>query len=162
MEDSKDFTQHRNAISKHKENIRRWTRMISDAQKAIEFHENKMLVLQGREYYVYLVYVDSQIKYIGKGKKERYKHAISGASSCPELNRDFFSDKKIEVLFIGEAFLEEEASSMEQELIYSVASNGYVLYNKDKPKTINPHQIFWDLDSDELYDMATFACSNKE
>lgn len=42
------------------------------------------------------------------------------------------------------------------------AINGFVLYNKDKPKTINPCQIFWDSDSDELYDMATFACSNKE
>ena len=52
---------------------------------------SKINEANGNCYYVYIVFVNGVPKYVGKGKGDRFKHPISGASSVPELNRDFFN-----------------------------------------------------------------------
>ena len=42
-----------------------------------------------RIYYVYVCKVDGVPKYVGMGKGGRWKHCVSGKSSCSELNRNF-------------------------------------------------------------------------
>lgn len=79
-------------------------------------------------YYVYQAFVDGELKYIGKGKGKRYLHCLSGASSCPELNRDFHSGKKIEVIKYKEGIPESEAEGLEMLLIDQHKDNG--IYNK--------------------------------
>lgn len=68
-------------------------------------------------YYVYCVFVDGEVRYIGKGKGDRWKHAISGASSVPELNRDHFTGKYIEVRLFSSRMSEQEAFQLEADLI---------------------------------------------
>ena len=75
--------------------------------------------LNKSHYYVYIVLVDGELRYIGKGSGDRWKHSISGASSVPELNRDHFAGKYIEVRTLGERFTEAMAVEVERDLIYS-------------------------------------------
>lgn len=139
--DTKEFVACRNAIAKHKENIRKWERMISEAEKAIVFNENKIKRLEGLEYYVYVVYVDAVPKYVGKGKGGRYKHAVSGMSSCPELNRDYFANKYIEVVYAEKHLTEDKALALEANWIGNFKERArwgrhlYDFYNKDIPTT---------------------------
>ena len=161
-EDTKEFVDCRNAIAKHEQDIRRWQRMIKDANKAIEYQKAKLLSLQGKDYYVYMVFVDGHLRYVGKGKKERYKHAISGASSCPELNRDFFQEKCIEVRIGASGLTEKEALSLEEEYLHSFGYQRDVLYNKNIPSTLGKYQIYYDYGVGIIYHrLSSHACSNK-
>ena len=91
--------------------------------------------LNKSHYYVYIVLVDGELRYIGKGSGDRWKHSISGASSVPELNRDHFAGKYIEVRTLGERFTEAMAVEVERDLIYSAVNLcGYSIYNKVKPQ----------------------------
>lgn len=81
-------------------------------------------------YYVYIVTVDGEIRYVGKGSKDRYKHAVSGASSVPQLNKDFFEGKEIVVYKFCYRETSEEAELAEREYISSLLYDGYDLYNK--------------------------------
>lgn len=77
-------------------------------------------------YYVYGCYVDDVLKYIGKGKGDRWTHCTSGNSTCRELNRDFFLGKRMEVKILYKNLSESDALSLEK-LLLSVGSS---LYNK--------------------------------
>ena len=79
------------------------------------------------KYYVYVATVDGVIRYVGKGSKDRYKHCTSGASSCPELNRDFFAGKEIVVSFIEKDLQENRAEELEQQ---HIRLNRESIYNK--------------------------------
>lgn len=81
-----------------------------------------------RVYYVYTVYVDGVLKYIGRGKGNRIDHCKSGKSSCKELNNDFFQNKNIEVIKVEENLTLEEADQIELDWILSNIDNG--IYNK--------------------------------
>lgn len=83
--------------------------------------------------YVYVVFVDKSLKYIGKGRGDRYKHAVSGISSVMELNRDLFLGKLIEVKIVQNGLTESVATLLERDMIGS-AKDKYDLYNKKLPK----------------------------
>jgi len=91
-------------------------------------------LVEGR-YYVYIVFVEGEVKYIGKGTKERWKHALSGASTVALLNRDFFEGKKIEVKCYKNFIQESEALELEKQLIgnFGYLRNPCSIYNKDLP-----------------------------
>lgn len=132
----KSVTDCNNNIAKHERNIKKWHRMIKDAQSAIQYNKDRIKTLQGLEYYVYVVFVDGKPRYVGKGKKDRYKHAVSGASSCPELNRDYFANKYIEVMFAERFLTEDQALRSEQSWIGQMDSVYFDedrIYNKNIP-----------------------------
>lgn len=76
-------------------------------------------VEQGLRYYVYFCLVDGKMAYIGKGTGDRWKHTISGSSSCRELNRDLFAGKTLTVYRTHDRMSEEEAYTQEEEFIFS-------------------------------------------
>lgn len=84
-------------------------------------------------WYVYAAYVDGVLRYIGKGKGNRYLHCNSGKSSCVELNRDFFAGKTIEVEKVFEDLSDSDASHREALLLQEYHGKG--LYNIQKGKT---------------------------
>lgn len=92
------------------------------------------------ESYVYIVFVDKQVKYIGKGCGNRYKHPTSGTSSVVELNRDLFTGKNIEVRFLLDNATDFMASLLERDLIGSLITK-YELYNKAIPKEFNRIEV---------------------
>jgi hypothetical protein len=105
-----------------------------EMNEKIESLQKRINKLEGNCYYVYLVFVDDDLRYIGKGKGDRYKHAISGASSVAELNRDFFNGCHIEVRLLlgGYDLSEKEALKQEMDALGSNIGDG--LYNKNFPK----------------------------
>ena len=128
----------------------------------IRNEERKKLTLGGCVYYVYIVFVEGSPVYVGKGKGVRYKHAVSGTSSVSELNRDFFQDKYIEVLFVREGMTEPEALSYENEWIGYVQSMssecGYNSYNKTACKNFR----YWDIPVGYFYhNVMVHAIDNK-
>jgi len=86
--------------------------------------------------YIYMVFVDDQLKYIGKGKGSRYKHPNSGASSVVELNRDYFEGRNIVVRFAKKGLSDQAAILLERDLIGSSKRYGR-LYNKQYPIRYN-------------------------
>lgn len=130
----------RNSIAKHEQNIRKWNRMIQDAKSAIEYNNDKIKRLEGLIYYVYVVYVEGHPRYVGKGKANRYRHPVSGISSCPELNKDFFDNKYIEVMYAEKYMTEEKALKEESDWIgrfneaYVSGQTPSPLYNKTIPE----------------------------
>lgn len=89
-------------------------------------------VEQGLRYYVYFCLVDGKMAYIGKGTGDRWKHTISGSSSCRELNRDLFAGKQLTVFRTRDNMSEEEAYTQEEEFIFSFGEFGN-LYNRVLP-----------------------------
>lgn len=79
------------------------------------------------KYYVYGCYVDGKLKYVGMGSRDRYKHCISGKSSCSELNRDFHEGKTLYVDFFQKNMNRVDAMHLENKLILE---NLEALYNK--------------------------------
>ena len=65
-------------------------------------------------YYVYGCFVNGVIRYIGKGKGDRWKHCTSGSSTCRELNKDLFDGKNMEVKLLYEGLSEEYALQIEK------------------------------------------------
>lgn len=84
------------------------------------------------EYYVYVCFVDGDVKYIGMGKGDRYKHCTSGTSSCAELNRDLFTNKEMRVEIKYHSLTRNEAAYKEAEVIAQYDFTQ--LYNKQKGK----------------------------
>lgn len=78
-------------------------------------------------YYLYVCKVDGVVRYIGMGKKDRYKHCTSGKSSCVELNRDFLLGKDVKTEFVKKNLTEAQARALEEEMILA---NKEELYNK--------------------------------
>ena len=101
--------------------------------------------LSGTNFYVYLVYVDGHLKYIGKGSGDRWKHAIRGASSVPELNRDHFAGKYIEVRLCKHKNLTEaQAFKLEADIIYTH------LVTDDKSRGFYSHTTWKDLKTTKM------------
>jgi hypothetical protein len=78
-------------------------------------------------WYVYAAYVEGVLRYVGKGKGNRYKHCNSGKSSCYRLNEDHFSGKSIVVEKIFEDLNEREAVEYESYILNEYKGKG--LYN---------------------------------
>lgn len=140
LEDKNQILKYEAAISGHENSIRKWESMIVKAKEAIHYNRERILDTQGLEYYVYVVFVDAIPMYVGKGKKDRYKHAVSGCSSCVELNKDYFAGKYIEVMFAEKGLSEQSALNLEADWIYQVNSESYScidssyrIYNKQIP-----------------------------
>jgi hypothetical protein len=85
-----------------------------------------------RIYYVYVCKVDGVPKYVGMGKGGRWKHCVSGKSSCSELNRDYHAGKELLVEKVKEGLLQEEAEFLEVRIIDSYPD----LYNKTRIRPI--------------------------
>lgn len=102
-------------------------------------------LVEGR-YYVYIVFVEGEVKYIGKGTKERWKHALGGASTVALLNRDFFEGKKIEVRCFRDFIQEKEALEIEKDLIgiFGYQTQPPRIYNKDLPEPNDFRYVDWD------------------
>ena len=90
---------------------------------------------EDKPYYVYEVCVDGEIRYVGKGSGDRYKHVVSGSSSVPLLNKDFFEGKSIEVFIVADNLTEDSASKIEMDYIGSYQYDSINLYNRTSPKT---------------------------
>lgn len=67
--------------------------------------------------YVYAVKVDGVNRYIRRGVGARYKHPLSGKSSCVQLNRDLFEGKDIQVWVVEDSLSKEDAVKLEKEWI---------------------------------------------
>ena len=121
--------------------------------------KDEKLKLNKKSYYVYVVVVDGEVKYIGKGKGDRYKHAVSGSSSVPEINRDYFKGKLIEVRIVhgNRNLTEQQAISMEADYIGSHTRDIWPskLYNKIYPTKFE----FWDID---LIEWSKLIIDNRE
>ena len=85
-----------------------------------------------KESYVYGCFVDDELKYVGKGKGNRYTHCTSGTSTCVELNRDFFAGRNMKVKKLKENLTDEDAKDIEKLLmsllgdrLYNVAGNKF-------------------------------------
>lgn len=89
-------------------------------------------------YYVYVCKVDGVVKYVGMGKKDRHKHCTSGVSSCPELNRDFFAGRIMEVEIIQKDLSEQDAKNLEAEMIRKDIESLYNRVIKHNP-IVKPH-----------------------
>ena len=154
----------KNSNRKHEEDIRRWQKAIQDSSRIVSDNNGKLKLLEAEgEFYVYVVYVDGFPRYVGKGKKDRYKHAVSGSSSCPELNRDFFQGKYIEVLFVERYMTEKKALAKELDWIGQISScydEGTAdVYNKNVPVKFN----YYDECMEYFYHhWFTHACDNSK
>ena len=80
-----------------------------------------------QKHYVYGCYVDGELKYIGHGVGNRYKHCLGGTSSCGELNRDFYEGRSLVVKKLYEELTKSEAENIEEDLIRKSFDS---LYNK--------------------------------
>ncbi|MNV65814.1 hypothetical protein D3C71_1585350 [compost metagenome] len=135
LEDKNQILKYETAITGHENSIRKWESMIAKAREAIQYNRERILDTQGLEYYVYVVFVDTVPMYVGKGKKDRYKHAVSGCSSCVELNKDYFAGKYIEVMFAEKGLSEQSALNLEADWIYQVSQScDFRIYNKQIPE----------------------------
>ena len=82
------------------------------------------------KYYVYGAYVDGVLKYVGKGYGNRYKHCMSGKSTCEELNAAYRSGCTIDVQLLHGNLSESEAFTKENEEIEKIGIEN--LWNKIK------------------------------
>lgn len=127
------------------------------ALSRLEWCKDQVKLAAGGRYYVYLVFVDGVAMYAGKGKGDRYKHPVSGISSCMELNRDFFQGKYIEVRFIERYKTEQEALQLEKHwigIIRGMTYERFSIYNKCNTPANWDHDIS---NGDLYYSMTQFA-----
>lgn len=101
-------------------------------------------------YYVYVVFVESKLKYIGKGKRDRYLHGISGTSHVFGLNEAYFEGKLMEVGIIKDKMSEEDALVLESQLIIAYGSSEHVALFNSFGNTLN-HETVPSLSEKELY-----------
>lgn len=82
-------------------------------------------------HYLYMVLVEGVPRYIGKGVGNRYKHALSGTSSCLAFNAAFFEGMNIRVYRSDELsnMSQDEATFREKRLI---STFGPMLLNTHK------------------------------
>ena len=94
------------------------------------------------KFYVYVAYgVNNEVLYVGKGKGERYKHCLNGASNCREINQYYFQngcDGSIKVEILNYFNSDEEALSFEKEKIFEMLP----LFNKDHNPSRSTNRIF--------------------
>lgn len=74
-------------------------------------------LLTPKDHYVYLVFVDKYLRYIGKGNGSRFTHAISGTSHVWSLNKAYFTGSMIEVLCYADGLPSDSALNLEDSLI---------------------------------------------
>lgn len=101
-------------------------------------------------YYVYVVFVDGKLKYIGKGKDKRYLHGISGTSRVFGLNEAYFQGKLMEVGILKDKMGEQEALLLETQLIVAYGSSEDVALFNYMNNTLN-HETKPSLSERELY-----------
>jgi hypothetical protein len=100
-------------------------------------------------HYVYEVYVDDVVRYIGSGKGDRYLHGNSGRSSCIELNKDYFEGKVITVSIVKDGITKAKSLQLEKTLIESHPKGA--LYNRFRYKvSLNRSSKFNKINSDEI------------
>lgn len=104
-----------------------------------------------QNYYVYLVFVDSELKYIGKGKGDRYLHGISGTSHVFGLNEAYFQGKLMEVGIVKDKMSEKDALWLESSLINVYGSSEHIALFNYHGNTLN-HETEPSLSEKELYD----------
>lgn len=68
-------------------------------------------------YFVYGVWVDDDLVYVGQGKGDRWKHPTSGISHNKELNKIFFAGEKMTVSFFRQDIPQQDAVKLESCLI---------------------------------------------
>ena len=78
-------------------------------------------------YYVYAAYVDDVLRYVGKGKGNRYLHCNSGKSSCYKLNEDHFQGRDIVVIKVFDNLTNKTATEYETYILNELKDAG--LYN---------------------------------
>ena len=64
--------------------------------------------------YIYYIWQDDKIVYVGRGNRFRYKHANSGRSTCRELNRLHFLGVKFRVTIEEQGLTYEESKRQEK------------------------------------------------
>ena len=79
-----------------------------------------------KEYYVYLCFVDNVLRYIGKGKKDRYKHCTSGHSHVEQLNLAVAEGLDVYVIIYKKNMCDKEASKLEK---FMISKHKGTLYN---------------------------------
>lgn len=130
-------------------------------ESAIRYFLNKLnsnlLTPRDLGSYVYAVYVDSELKYIGKGNGERWKHTISGTSHVKELNRALFSGSLVETVLVKAGMTDSEAFGLESELIESFSR--YDLYNT---RGVCSTSKYCEIDPDTLKKQSTLLASVRE
>lgn len=147
-------------VEKAEYNLALITPKYEKAKARLEWcKEQEKLAVKGR-YYVYIVFVNAKAVYVGKGKNDRYKHAVSGISSCVELNRDFFQGKYIEVRFLEKYLTEDKALDKEEFWIAHLkclaeydyhGQSGWEIYNKCN----TPPKFQFDMCEDYIYHHAS-------
>lgn len=108
--------------------------------------------MEDLHYYVYVVFVEKKLKYIGKGKGKRYEHPTSGCSHVFGLNRDYFESKLIEVGIAKDRLSEPEALKLEYNMILQFGcSDNVALYNTSN-NSFCPFETYPDMTEKDLYE----------
>lgn len=102
------------------------------------------------EHYVYAVFVEKKLKYIGKGKGSRFEHGASGCSHVFGLNECYFEGKLIEVGIVKEHLSDEDACKLELGLIWGLGGAEHIaLYNLRHSPPV--YQTYPNMTEDEFY-----------
>ena len=90
------------------------------------------------EHYVYICKLDDKPIYVGKGVKDRYKHAISGQSSNLKLNEAFFTygKERMSVEILRGGLDNKTAIEVEASTIRALLASGVKLYNTTVPVAV--------------------------
>src|SRR5690606_29042682 len=90
------------------------------------------------EHYVYICKLDDKPVYVGKGVKDRYKHAISGQSSNLKLNEAFFTygKERMSVEILRGGLDNKTAIEVEASTIRALLASGVELYNTTIPVAV--------------------------
>ena len=89
------------------------TGLICKCKADIRFKPNKS--------YVYAVLYKSEIVYIGKGNKSRWKHSNNGKSHNTNLNELFYQGEIVDVFIFRDGLSDGEALRWEAELIEEIS-----------------------------------------
>lgn len=160
VDEEVDLVKVRLLVQKAEYNLAQITPKYEKAKSRLDWcKEQERFATEGR-YYTYIVFVNAKAVYVGKGKNDRYKHAVTGTSSCLELNRDFFQGKYIEVRFLEKYLTEEKALERENFWISHLKSlaqydcfgeHGWEIYNKCN----TPPKFQFDIGEDYIYHVAS-------
>ena len=102
------------------------------------------------EHYVYAVFVEKKLKYIGKGKNNRFEHGASGCSHVFGLNECYFEGKLIEVGMVRENLTDEAACKLEIDFIWGLGgAEDIALYNLRHTPPV--YQTYPNMTEDEFY-----------
>lgn len=84
-------------------------------------------------YYVYAVFVGSEIVYIGSGTHHRYNHAISGLSNSSLLNKHFFTEPNtMDIIIMRDGMSKEHSLGLEKSMIVDISPRYNVQYNRHR------------------------------